>query len=32
MDKNTSLIITTAWAVLTIIGRWLLLRKAGKPG
>ena len=32
MDKNTSLIITTAWAVLTIIGRLLLLRKAGKPG
>ena len=29
---NMDLVIATAWAVLTIVGRWLLFRKAGKPG
>ena len=24
--------ISTVWAVLAIVGRWLLFRKAGKPG
>ena len=32
MDERTSLIISTVWAVLAIVGRWLLFRKAGKPG
>ena len=25
-------ILGTAWLVLTVVGRWLLFRKAGKPG
>ena len=32
MDEQTSLVISTAWAVLAVVGRWLLFRKAGKPG
>ena len=32
MDEKTTLIISTAWAVLAVVGRWLLFRKAGKPG
>ena len=31
MDQ-TQIVIATAWAVLSILGRWLLFRKAGKPG
>lgn len=27
-----SLILGAAWLVLTVVGRWLLFRKAGKPG
>ena len=32
MDDQMTLILGTAWLVLTIVGRWLLFRKAGKPG
>lgn len=32
MNENVSLMLGTAWAVLAIVGRWLLFRKAGKPG
>ncbi|MCR5577429.1 MAG: DUF5684 domain-containing protein [Oscillospiraceae bacterium] len=32
MDQQTYMIISTAWAVLAVVGRWLLFRKAGKPG
>ncbi len=32
MDEQVSLVISTAWAVLAVVGRWLLFRKAGKPG
>ncbi|MBQ6482330.1 MAG: hypothetical protein IJI45_14535 [Anaerolineaceae bacterium] len=32
MDENTSLILGTAWTVLSLVGYWLLFRKAGKPG
>ena len=32
MDERMNLIISTAWTVLAIVGRWLLFRKAGKPG
>lgn len=32
MDEKVQLILGTAWLVLVIVGRWLLFRKAGKPG
>lgn len=32
MEESTSLVIGTAWAVLVVVGRWLLFRKAGRPG
>ena len=31
MDEM-SIVISTAWAVLTVVARWLLFRKAGRPG
>ena len=31
-DLDIQVIIPTVWAVLAVIGRWLLFRKAGKPG
>ena len=32
INEQLMLILGTAWLVLTIVGRWLLFRKAGKPG
>ncbi len=32
MDERTQLIVGTVLAVLAIVGRWLLFRKAGRPG
>ena len=32
MDRELQLMVGTAWLVLSVVGRWLLFRKAGKPG
>ena len=32
LSERLQIIIPIAWAVLAVVGRWLLFRKAGKPG
>lgn len=32
MEGNTTVVLSTAWAVLAVVGQWLLFRKAGKHG
>ena len=31
-EQKIQLIVTTVWAVLLVVAKWLLFRKAGRPG